>query len=70
MVDPKGLDNLPLLPRDEEGPVFEEPWQAQVTEIYGRENGWGHSAYDIQLKVGVTRPSAPGVSLRRTSFGR
>ena len=24
------LDALPLLPRDEEGPVFAEPWQAQA----------------------------------------
>ena len=24
------LDSLPHLPRDEEGPVFREPWEAQA----------------------------------------
>lgn len=27
------LADLPLLPRDEDGPVFEEPWQAQAFAI-------------------------------------
>ncbi|MEE9274754.1 MAG: nitrile hydratase accessory protein [bacterium] len=30
MDDPKGLDAVPSLPRDEEGPVFREPWEAQA----------------------------------------
>ena len=30
MDDPKGLDAIPSLPRDEEGPVFREPWEAQA----------------------------------------
>ncbi|MDA1001139.1 MAG: nitrile hydratase accessory protein [bacterium] len=30
MNDPKDFDALPLLPRDEEGPVFREPWEAQA----------------------------------------
>jgi len=30
----------------------------QVTEIYGRENGWGHSPYYI-LKLESLHPSAP-----------
>ena len=33
MIDPKALKDLPLLPRDEEGPVFEEPWQAQAFAV-------------------------------------
>ena len=27
------LSDLPLLPRDEDGPVFEEPWQAQAFAV-------------------------------------
>jgi nitrile hydratase accessory protein len=30
MIDSTTLAKLPLLPRDEEGPVFTEPWQAQA----------------------------------------
>ncbi len=33
MIDCKELKDLPLLPRDEEGPVFEEPWQAQAFAV-------------------------------------
>ena len=33
MMDWKELKDLPLLPRDEEGPVFEEPWQAQAFAV-------------------------------------
>jgi nitrile hydratase accessory protein len=28
--DPSALDSLPGLPRDQEGPVFREPWEAQA----------------------------------------
>lgn len=28
-----GLADLPLLPRDEDGPVFAEPWQAQAFAV-------------------------------------
>ncbi len=30
MNDPKDFNALPSLPRDEEGPVFREPWEAQA----------------------------------------
>jgi len=30
MDDLKNLDAIPSLPRDEEGPVFREPWEAQA----------------------------------------
>jgi nitrile hydratase accessory protein len=30
MDDPGDLDRLPLLPHDEEGPVFAEAWEAQA----------------------------------------
>lgn len=34
--------NLPRLPRDEEGPVFAEPWQAQAFALAVRLSGEGH----------------------------
>ena len=33
MPDSTELADLPLLPRDEEGPVFAEPWQAQAFAV-------------------------------------
>ena len=33
MNQPPKLADLPLLPRDESGPVFAEPWQAQVFAV-------------------------------------
>jgi nitrile hydratase accessory protein len=33
MKQPPKLADLPLLPRDEAGPVFAEPWQAQVFAV-------------------------------------
>lgn len=32
-ADAAGLADLPLLPRDDEGPVFAEPWQAQAFAV-------------------------------------
>ena len=34
--------NLPRLPRDEEGPVFAEPWQAQAFALAVRLSEQGH----------------------------
>jgi nitrile hydratase accessory protein len=36
------LDELPDLPRDREGPVFEEPWEASAFAIAVRLNQNGH----------------------------
>jgi nitrile hydratase accessory protein len=33
MTQPPKLADLPLLPRDESGPVFAEPWQAQAFAV-------------------------------------
>jgi nitrile hydratase accessory protein len=33
MIDREKLAALPLLPRDEAGPVFAEPWQAQAFAV-------------------------------------
>jgi nitrile hydratase accessory protein len=41
MIDCKELSDLPLLPRDEEGPVFEEPWQAQAFAVVVKLNEAG-----------------------------
>ncbi len=41
MIDCKELKDLPLLPRDEEGPVFEEPWQAQAFAVVVKLNEAG-----------------------------
>jgi nitrile hydratase accessory protein len=32
-LKPEELDQTPLLPRDNNGPVFQEPWQAQAFSI-------------------------------------
>ena len=36
------LGELPLLPLDEEGPVFAEPWQAQAFALAGKLSDQGH----------------------------
>jgi nitrile hydratase accessory protein len=36
------LDSLPSLPRDEGGPVFAEPWQAQAFALAVRLSAQGH----------------------------
>ena len=33
MTEANDLANLPLLPRDDDGPVFAEPWQAQAFAV-------------------------------------
>ena len=40
--DPERLDSLPALPRDEGGPVFAEPWQAQAFALAVRLSAQGH----------------------------
>ncbi len=42
MDDPKDLDALPSLPRDEEGPVFREPWEAQAFSMTVMLHQQGH----------------------------
>ncbi len=41
-LDPGRLAALPLLPRDEEGPVFDEPWQAQAFALAVKLSEQGH----------------------------
>jgi len=36
------LDELPALPRDDEGPVFREPWEAQAFAMAIELHGAGH----------------------------
>jgi nitrile hydratase accessory protein len=40
--DSDTLEALPRLPRDEDGPVFAEPWQAQAFALAVRLSGQGH----------------------------
>ena len=41
-LDPDRLAALPPLPRDDDGPVFEEPWQAQVFALAVKLSEQGH----------------------------
>lgn len=41
-LDPDRLAALPPLPRDEEGPVFDEPWQAQAFALAVKLSEQGH----------------------------
>ena len=41
-LDAGNLSALPRLPRDEEGPVFAEPWQAQAFALAVRLSQQGH----------------------------
>ena len=42
MTDHDRLSNLPRLPRDEGGPVFAEPWQAQAFALAVKLSEQGH----------------------------
>jgi nitrile hydratase accessory protein len=42
VIDDDRLQALPPLPRDEEGPVFAEPWQAQAFALAVRLSEQGH----------------------------
>jgi nitrile hydratase accessory protein len=41
-IDPEALSDLPRLPRDEGGPVFAEPWQAQAFAMAVRLSAQGY----------------------------
>ena len=41
-LDPERLSDLPRLPRDEGGPVFAEPWQAQAFALAVRLSAQGY----------------------------
>ena len=41
-VDPERLATLPRLPRDQDGPVFAEPWQAQAFALAVKLSEQGH----------------------------
>lgn len=61
-LDAARLDALPPLPRDEEGPVFAEPWQAQAFALAVKLSELGHftwsewaSALADELKAAADR---------------
>ena len=41
-LDTKRLEALPPLPRDEDGPIFTEPWQAQAFALVVKLSEQGH----------------------------
>ncbi|MGD1071364.1 MAG: nitrile hydratase accessory protein [Bryobacteraceae bacterium] len=56
---------MPLLPRDQEGPVFAEPWQAQAFALAVRLSAQGHftwkewaAALAAELKAAADRGEA------------
>lgn len=58
----RNLDSLPRLPRDEGGPVFAEPWQAQAFALAVRLSEQGHftwtewsEALGAQLRAAAER---------------
>jgi nitrile hydratase accessory protein len=60
--DPAQLTSLPSLPRDEGGPVFAEPWEAQAFALAVRLSAQGHftwkewaTALADELKSAVDR---------------
>jgi nitrile hydratase accessory protein len=61
-TDAERFAALPSLPRDESGPVFAEPWQAQVFALAVRLSGEGHftwkewaAAFAEELKAAADR---------------
>ena len=44
-LDPERLAALPPLPRDDDGPVFEEPWQAQAFALAVKLSEQGHFSW-------------------------
>lgn len=62
LSEPERLASLPRLPRDEEGPVFAEPWQAQAFALAVKLSESGHftwkewaSALADELKAAADR---------------
>jgi len=58
--DAERLAALPRLPRDEEGPVFAEPWQAQAFALAVKLSEQGHVLRSTTkgLVVGGSTPAA------------
>ena len=50
-ADPARLAVLPPLPRDEDGPVFEEPWQAQAFALAVKVSEEGHFSWTAWAQV-------------------
>ncbi len=44
-VSPERLEALPPLPRDDDGPVFDEPWQAQAFALAVKLSEQGHFSW-------------------------
>jgi nitrile hydratase accessory protein len=49
--DPASIDDLPALPRDQSGPVFQEPWQAQAFALAVYLSAAGHFTWGEWVAV-------------------
>ena len=62
MSERPDLDALPAIPRDREGPVFAEPWEAQAFALAVRlhERGcftWREWTDALAAEIGAARPA-------------
>jgi nitrile hydratase accessory protein len=62
MLDPERLADLPRIPRDQSGPVFREPWEAQAFALAVKLSEQGHftwkewaAALAAELKAAADR---------------
>lgn len=63
MTDTLALDRLPLMPRDDDGPVFAEAWQAQafaMTMVLARQSRFTCSEWAEALAGEITAAQARG----------
>ena len=51
MADCVDIDSLPALPRDEDGPVFKEPWEAQAFAMTVTLHEAGHFAWSEWVEI-------------------
>ena len=63
MTSPQDIDVLGPIPRDNEGPVFQEPWQAEAFALAVRLSAEGHFSWDewaSTLSEEITRAQQAG----------
>lgn len=62
MIERATLDSTPGLPKDREGPVFSEPWQAQAFALTVRLHEAGHFSWTEWVSA-LSREIAAGASV-------
>ncbi len=48
---PVSIDNLPALPRDQDGPVFNQPWEAKAFALAVRQSEAGRFTWPEWVKI-------------------